>query len=112
MLLDSLIDRKDMLNSPPIYRQCALLKAQLLKYHDIRDAGGFPVIKSTKKTFSKGDSSETVPIVREWLYIPVRLPVKKGLSVMDESLAAGIKKFQQRIGLKVDGIIGQQCLHK
>jgi murein L,D-transpeptidase YcbB/YkuD len=57
VLLNSLIDGKEVLNRPPVYRLYSLLKNQLKKYRSIKQADGFPVIDNVKKNLKKGDSS-------------------------------------------------------
>ena len=105
LLLDSLINGKDILNSPPVYRQYSLLKNQLKKYQTIKQAGGFPVIDNVKKNLKKGDSSSTVVAVEKWFFISGDLPVSITSTVFDDNLEAAVKKIQKRFGLKVDGII-------
>ncbi len=110
VLLDSLLDGKDLLNSPPVYRQYSLLKNQLKKYEDIRKAGGFHVIDDVKKSLKKGDSSVTITGIKKWLYISGDLAVNDTSSIFDEGLEAAVKKMQQRFGLTIDGVIGKALM--
>lgn len=105
LLLDSFINGKDVLNSPPVYRQYSLLKNELKKYQGIKQAGGFPVIAAIKKSLKKGDSSSTIVAIGKWLFVAGDLPVTSSNSLFDDKLEAGVKKFQQRVGLKAEGLI-------
>lgn len=109
-LLDSLIGGKDILSSPPVYRQYGLLQNQLKKYRDIGLAGGFPVIGQVKKSLKKGDSSEIIVAIKRWLSITGNFPAGNSNKVFDNNLEAAIKQFQQRFGLKADGIIGASVI--
>jgi len=110
LLLDSLIDGKDILKSPPVYRQYSLLKNQLKKYQGIKNAGGLPVIDNIKKNLKKGDSSGVVVSVKKWLFIAGDLPQNTGNFVFDDNLETAVKKMQQRFGLKVTGIINTSLI--
>ena len=110
LLLDSLIDGKDILKSPPVYRQYSLLKKELKKYNDIKQAGGLPTISSVKKSLKKGDSSITIGIVRKWLLTVGDLTQNNGSNVFDDNLEAAVKKIQERLGIKIDGIIGTSLI--
>lgn len=110
LLLDSLIDGKDILKSPPVYRQYILLKKELKKYNDIKQAGGFPTIANVKKSLKKGDSSELIGSIRKWLLVAGDIPQNNGSIVFDDNLEAGVKKIQERLGIKVDGIIGTSLI--
>ncbi|MEO7045951.1 MAG: L,D-transpeptidase family protein, partial [Ferruginibacter sp.] len=106
LLLDSFILGKDVLNSPPIYRQYYLLKNQLKKYRSINTAGGFPVIADIKKSLKKGDSSSIIIDIQKWLIISGDLNAGIPAPIFNDSLEAAVKRFQQRFGLKMDGVIG------
>lgn len=68
LLLESLIDGKDVLNNPPVYRQYSLLKNQLEKYQAIKQTGGFPVIADVKNNLKNGNSSGIVDAVEKWFF--------------------------------------------
>jgi murein L,D-transpeptidase YcbB/YkuD len=110
LLLDSFILGKDILNNPPVYRQYSLLKNQLKKYRDIMKAGGFPIIANIKKSLKKGDSSSTIIVIQNWFIISGDLPAGIANTIFDDNLEAVVEKFQQRFGLKVDGLIGAACI--
>lgn len=105
-LLDSLITGKNILDTAPVYKQYALLRAQLKKYKDIESKGGFPTIKADQKTYKQGDSSATVATIRKFLFATGDLANDNGSAVFDTTLTIAVKNFQHRYGEKEDGIIG------
>lgn len=110
VLLDSLLDGKDLLNSPPIYRQYSLLKDQLKKYEEMKKAGGFNVIDDVKKSLKKGDSSVIITAIKKWLYISGDLAISDTSSVFNDNLKTAVKKIQRRFGLTIDGVIGKELV--
>ncbi len=107
VLLDSLLNGKDILNSPPVYRQYSLLKNQLKKYEDIKQAGGFAFVADVDKSLKKGDSTLIITAVKKWLFISGDLPSDYTNKIFDDKLEAAVKKLQRRFGLTIDGIIGK-----
>ena len=105
LLLDSLINGKDVLDSAPIYRQYGLLKNQLRKYEEISRAGGFPIIESINRSLKKGDSSSTIVEIKKWLFIAGDLTENSTTIIFDDNLEAAVKKMQARFGLTADGNI-------
>ncbi len=110
VLLDSLLNGKDVLNSPPVYRQYSLLKNQLKKYEDIKQDGGFAIVDDVKKSLKKGDSSVIITGAKKWFFISGDLAISDTSRVFDDNLEAAVKKMQQRLGLKIDGIIGKELV--
>ncbi len=107
-LLDSLAN-KGALQNEPVYKQYHLLKASLRRFNDIKAAGTLPVIKMEVRKLQNGDSAGTVVQIRKWLHIMGDIPDDNGSAVFDSVLTAGVKRFQQRMGLKPDGIFGTQA---
>jgi murein L,D-transpeptidase YcbB/YkuD len=105
-LLDSLITGKNILDTAPVYRQYALLRAQLKKYRDIESKGGFPAIKADQKTYKQGDSSATVAGIRAFLFATGDLSNDNGSGAFDTTLTIAVKNYQHRYGEKEDGVIG------
>ncbi len=110
VLLDSLLNGKDVLNSPPVYRQYSLLKNQLKKYEDIKQAGGFGIVDDVKKSFKKRDSSVIITGIKKWLCISGDLPLGDTSAVFNDNLEAAVKKLQKRFGLTIDGVIGKALI--
>lgn len=111
-LLDSLISGKDILDAAPVYRQYSLLKNYLKKYRDLSTTEGFPIIKADKKSYKKGDTSATIIAIRKWLFTAGDLSVDNNSNVVDDTLEAAVKNFQQRFGEKENGIITTSFIHE
>jgi len=105
-LLDSLITGKNILDTAPVYRQYALLRAQLKKYRDIESKGGFPTINTDQKTYKQGDSSATVAAIKKFLFATGDLANDNGSATFDTTLTLAVNNFQHRYGEKEDGVIG------
>lgn len=105
-LLDSLINGKDVLNAAPLFRQYSKLKDHLKKYHDIESAGGFPKVVADKKSYKKGDSSKAILTIRKILAQTGDIASDNQGATFDDDLETGVKNFQNRFGLKADGVIG------
>lgn len=104
-LLDSLIAGKDILEIAPVYRQYALLRNALKKYNDLKAAGGLPLIEADKKTYKKGDSSKTVAVIRQYLFLTGDIASNSNSDIFDSTLQDGVKNFEIRNGFKDDGIV-------
>ncbi|HMO63501.1 MAG TPA: L,D-transpeptidase family protein [Ferruginibacter sp.] len=107
-LLDSLAN-KGALQNEPVYKQYHLLKASLRRLNDIKKAGTLPVIQMNEKKLQLGDSSPTVLQVRKWLQLMGDIATDTQSPFFDSSIFAGVKRFQQRMGLKPDGVFGVQA---
>ena len=107
ILLDSLLKGKDVLNSPPVYRQYSLLKNQLKKYEGIKQAGGLINVDDVKKSLKKGDSSAMITAIKKWLFISGDLSVGDTSRIFNDNLEVAVKKIQRRFGLTIDGVIGK-----
>jgi len=104
-LLDSLITGKNILDTAPVYRQYALLRAQLKKYRDIESKGGFPTINTDQKTYKQGDSSATVAAIKKFLFATGDLANDNDSKTFDTTLTLAVNNFQHRYGEKEDGVI-------
>lgn len=105
-LLDSLISGKDVLSNPPVYRQYYLLKGYLQKYREAEAADTIG-ITAPGRTITKGDSSPTIANIRHKLFLLGDLQQNPNSELFDEDLATALKKFQERLGLKVTGVINK-----
>lgn len=108
-LLDSLTSNQ-LLNNEPVYRQYQSLKEALKKLRELQAKKMLPVIKTDKKKLQLGDSLQVIATVRQWLYLAGDLNNDTKSEVFDESLQQGVKSFQNRFGLKEDGIIGTNVI--
>lgn len=103
-MLDSLISGKDILSNPPVYRQYYLLKEYLQKYRDV-EAADTIVIANQGDAISAGDSTSLIAGIRHKLFLLGDLQQNPNSNLFDDQLANAVKKFQKRLGLKVNGVI-------
>jgi L,D-transpeptidase YcbB len=88
------------------------LMAFLARYRQIAAAGGWPAVEGGE-TLRLGMRSERVPPMRKALIIMGDMPaeaVPADPESFDEALEAGVRSFQARHGLGVDGAVGRQTL--
>ena len=103
-LLDSLLGGKDLLNDPPVYRQYYLLKEYLKKYR-VHEAADTAKISTKISSFKKKDSSEIVRLIKQKLFYHGDLSTPPTNGLFDEQTQLGVRPFQERMGLKVTGIV-------
>jgi len=108
-LLDSLTSNQ-LLSNEPVYRQYQLLKEALKKLRSLQSQKILPIIKTDKKKLQLGDSSAVVADIRQWLYLMGDINDDNKSELFDAPLQQGVKNFQNRFGLKEDGIIGASVI--
>jgi L,D-transpeptidase YcbB len=81
------------------------LKDQLQVYYTIQTKGGWQPITTTEKTIKPGTASPTIAAIKKRLHVTGELPAGDTSAVFNDTLANAIKTFQERHGLKADGII-------
>jgi murein L,D-transpeptidase YcbB/YkuD len=110
---------KDLITPQPCY---AKLRQVLARYRDIAAKGGWPTVPDGPK-MQKGDSDERVIALRARL-TAVDIPDQERNSnrdlftsftydfvlLFDDALEQAVRKFQERHGLEVDGIVGPRTL--
>lgn len=106
--LDSLLEvpSSAFMKNEPVFRQYGLLKMFLKQYRSIEESGKWKIIKADQKTYRLGDSSSVVPEIREHLFLLGDLPSNNQSHLFDAALELSVKRFQQRYGIKDDGIVG------
>ena len=86
------------------------LRSHYVAYRDIVANGGWPNIPAGS-TIRPGDSDARLPVIAELLAISGDLEELIPLpEALDETLEAGVRRFQERHGLAADGIIGPGTL--
>lgn len=107
-LMDSLLHdgNRPFVAREPVYRQYALLKSYLQKYTDIEATGGWKPISADKKSYHKGDSADVILQVRKRLRRSGEFTGDTVSIHFTDEVETAVKSFQERRGLKTDGIIG------
>jgi murein L,D-transpeptidase YcbB/YkuD len=111
--LDSLLKTPiKQLTSEPVYRQYELLRTYLKKYRDLDSTDQWMPITITAKSVKLGDSSTTIVLVKKRLY---KLGDYKGdtvTNVFTAELLSGVKQFQARHGLSVNGLVNKETINE
>jgi murein L,D-transpeptidase YcbB/YkuD len=87
------------------------LKQALLRYQKIKKSGGWHKVPAGEK-LRKGDHGTRIGVLRSRLIISGDMiaSANSNRDYFDEVLEDGVKRFQARQGLKVDGIVGSKTL--
>ncbi len=94
----------------PPYAGYALLKNAMVRYQALVNAGGWPTTPDGP-SIKPGQEDPRIPTIRKRLMITGDLDAKyeKG-KVLDQPLAAALRRFQVRHGIENDGAVGKQTL--
>lgn len=105
LLLEALTANKDGYEQyeplNPFYRS---LKAALAEYQKIQQSGGFPFVDSTIK-IEPGYTSAKIPAVKKYLRLTKDYSIPDTNVTCNDSLILAIKKFQNRMGLRLTGLL-------
>jgi murein L,D-transpeptidase YcbB/YkuD len=87
---------------PPPHRGYARLREALTQLHEVEAAGGWPAIPDGPK-LERGSRGPRVAVLRQRLSEPAG-------DVFDGTLAASVRRFQERHGIEPDGKVGANTL--
>ncbi len=106
-LADSLINKKhkDDKYFEDINQQYKSLKAELMKYSQIVQSGGWPQLTGDAKQYKKGSSSPLIVVLKKRLQISGDMAGQDTTRVFNDTLEAAIKHFQQGLGYTQTGTI-------
>jgi murein L,D-transpeptidase YcbB/YkuD len=111
-LLNEIIqNKKDGINHI-LYPQYDKLLEYLKKYLLIEKNYSWKKIIGTKKKIIVGDTADIVKNIRSNLFLIGDIAENNESSIMDLTVEESIKKFQERNGLKIDGIIGKNFIEE
>jgi len=112
-LLDSTIRGKgdDIELYTPLNSQFKKLQQQLVKYNALIKQP-FDSIPKVAKPLKKGDSLPVIALIKARLFLLGDLATADSTPVYDSVLFVGVKKFQNRMGLSVDGAIGNKMIEE
>ncbi|MFN3813724.1 MAG: murein L,D-transpeptidase [Aquificaceae bacterium] len=95
----------------PKYEGYSKLRDHLKEYYKIKEMGGWQRINS-KKVLRLGVRDDTVVFLRKRLCITGDLKSCDASDVFDNSLENAVRTFQERHGLKQDGIVGRETFRE
>ena len=105
--------KDSLLPKSPVYNS---LKSALLEYEQIKKSGGWPYV-STGPKLVKGVSNPRVIQLKKRLYTSKDLKLSESdletylnNELFDDYLELSVKNFQNRHGLKPDGVVGKNTL--
>jgi len=100
-----------LINLRPQYLGYVGLRKALAHYSNIIKLGGWPEVPPGPR-MELGDRNIRIRALRSRLFISGDIDVseERDLDVFDEELDRGVRRFQARHGLKVDGIVGTHTL--
>lgn len=105
-LLDSLAaGRMDLSAYEPVHPQYQLLKQELKRYYALQQTGDGPPLVLERKSYRLGDSAAVLVAVRDRLFRLGDLAANDSSAHLDSTLAAGVRSFQQRVGLGPSGVV-------
>jgi murein L,D-transpeptidase YcbB/YkuD len=114
----------------PVYRQYGLLRGMLKRYSGIAREHTWAPLKGDKKAYRPGDSARIIGDIRQRLRVlgdlapaPAPAPAPAGpaaaanglptaSAIFDATLENAVKHFQNRFGIKPDGIIGPEMIRE
>ena len=106
-LLNTLLGGETNEISKAVYPQYYLLLNMLKKYSEIEKNMEWETIKAPKNSLQLNDSSEIIADVRKNLILSGDIPKDNGGNYYDSALQQGVMQYQERHGIKPDGIIGK-----
>jgi murein L,D-transpeptidase YcbB/YkuD len=109
-LLDSFTKSPNGLATEPVNQQYRKLKSFLLRYYQLEKKGGFPIIPIEKKGYRAGDSSAGISAIKIRLSSAGDYVQHDTSALFTNELKQAVMHFQQRYGLKEDGVAGGQTL--
>jgi len=113
-LLDSAIKTKgkETAQYAPLNPQYKKLQEYLVKYLEIQKQYPADTIAKPAKLLRKGNKSNLLPAIQQRLFILGDLEKNDTVNVFDSTLYAATKRFQRRMGLNMDGVIGPKMIQE
>ncbi|WP_217602809.1 murein L,D-transpeptidase [Chitinophaga sp. GbtcB8] len=110
-LLDSLVQEPNNTFEEPVNRYYITLRSALKKLVAMEEHTHWDSIHADKKLYKKGDSAAVVSVVKNRLYAWGDLKAPDTSALFTPALDTAIRKFQERMGLAVNGTIQQPVLN-
>lgn len=107
VLLDSLVvSKKSNYSWEPSNKYYTILKQQLIKYRNIADQGGFPKVVLSKKALKISEKDTCLLTIKKYLVLSGDLKYNDQSILFNDTLVKAISRFQSRMGLNNQGIVG------
>lgn len=108
--LDSLINNgpTDFTPHEPVYRQYELLRQYLIKYHALATKSWRPIRVSSRLT--PGDTSRVIRLLKSRLFELEDFRGDTTTTIYNNQLSEAIKRFQERHGLTVNGLLTRETV--
>ncbi len=110
-LLDTLVDGvpKPINEYEPLNNQYRLLEGFVAKYYSIEKKVSWASIPDMK-SYKRGDSSIAITAIKKRLFVFGDFKIKDTTVLYDDPLVSAVNQFQQRMGLKTNGLIDANTL--
>jgi murein L,D-transpeptidase YcbB/YkuD len=111
-MLDSTLKSKNIQDDPyaPLNVQYKKLQEQLNHYLSLQGKEAADSIPYTSRLLKKGTKSAIIPAIKERLVLLGDLSATDSTETFDSTLYKATKQFQRRMGLQVDGVIGNRMI--
>jgi len=110
-LLDSVIEKKSStpINYAPVSLQYPRMEQWLYRLLDMQKKEVLDSLPNLKKSLRSGDSSELIGRIKKRLTFLQTDPLTNN-NIYDTTMVLAVKKFQERHGIDVDGVIGNKVI--
>jgi murein L,D-transpeptidase YcbB/YkuD len=109
-LLDSMVNKPASAFEEPVNRQYKLLRDQLKKLATL-EKHPWDSLKAARKEYKAGDRDTLVTAVKQRLHLLGDLAAADTSQLFTPALDSAIRRFQDRMGLKANGVIQQSLLN-
>jgi len=101
---------KNLSDLEPVNVQYNKLKGFLLKYYGLQQKPDWKTISTEKKKLQEGDRDDAVSAIKIRLKFLGDFEESDSTDIFTPALTEAVRKYQERYGLKQDGIIGSALL--
>lgn len=110
-LLDSVVEKKSNtpINYAPVSLQYPRMEKWLFRLIEMQKKEIVDSLPTIKKSLRSGDSSELIGRIKKRLTFLQEDPLSNN-NIFDTTMVLAVKKFQERHGIEVDGIIGNKVI--
>ena len=96
----------------PRNKQYKKLQAAITQYYNIRNKVGWDSIPAPSKGYKPGDSSAAITLIKQRLQLLGDMSQGDTTHQYNAALKTAVQSFQDRLGLKTDGILTAATMHE